>query len=418
MAAAQLQLPPIPPGWNMGHLQAEYNQAMASWNPNVVNTRTDRDAVRRVVTANACRCGTATCAKCKSPMRTLIASVLRWYLTLGLHNHTLQRDSRFTRIFHVYQAVRAMGVACIRHRLLSISQDTPQRNRIARILAEFDLVCAISDLFLQVTSNPLPPTGISYAGLFKIAYFQYRTNDFSHAAIHPSHLASLLNWTRVQLSAEPMNALWLQGFRRYRYETLLVHVMFMLGEIFFRSSVDTLFFAGHDQVIEAVLLLLWSMTRQVFINAYQAHIGIHQMIQRAQHFADEVLNLLRLLRLHRDANATRPNIVVPINWPCNYIYQTVNQFQTLPGLMHTCPVAFRQIGRYLADRVDDIFLPHPQLTARRPQKEQMVQVVSAVLNQMPSYSSVRDAVTVLAQLPHQQFSELALTMYFCSAKHD
>ena len=118
MAAAQL--PRMPQGWCLVNLQAEFDRAMATWPNNVQFGQTDMLAVRRVVSANACGCASSYCAQCNYLIQDFVSRVLRWYVTLGQHNLTLQRDSGYKDSLQVYQTLSAITIACIRHRFLCL----------------------------------------------------------------------------------------------------------------------------------------------------------------------------------------------------------------------------------------------------------------------------------------------------------
>ena len=197
----------------------------------------------------------------------------------------------------------------------------------------------------------------------------------------------------------------------------------MLGEMF---STQSPFSGEQDEIMDAVLRLVWKISERVFLTAFEArtHRPIDISWQEFDSFSIEVETLMRLLRIHRDVNATRQNSFLLDNWPCENIVYTCYLFNTLRcrinGLMHSfmVPVVLVLAVSNLAVRVADIFSEHPKLTARGQQKTQMVQVISAQLANFQSEQTVLDAIRAYISVPGHRFTYDALRSYFCNALNE
>ena len=408
--------PVLPPhNMNLANLAGEVNYAMLTWNPALAASQTDREAVRRISVVNAC-----ACANCQTPLPMLIYQVLQWYISVGPHNFTLTRDSGDNDLLHVAEVLEAIRRICRRNWLRRLNQQYPNRNLVSDLRGDGELVRGISRLFSTICDAPLPPDGICFSAALEIAVFAIDKTYCMVGALQPAVLFRLLQWISVCIRNEPMDAEWYMSFRNSRFHILVGQGNRLLGVILYGLAARAAHRIGYDPFVDEVVSLACGITERLFLQTFFANFPVNQpfFLGLMRLFLIPVLTLFRLLRMHRDVNANRPNTLLSIKWPCQNIQQAKSILTAMRAAMQPHPPGIQALAQELVNEVIDIFMSVPVLTARNNASQQMLDVVSNRLVQMPAHTSVSDAIDELEQANLLQFPVQNVRNYFKTCEND
>ena len=320
------------------HLQQSYQICLNPWNlhkqwsahpvPILLNRRNrDNEAIRRIVYLNGCGCNgqvKAECAVCARNPVPYLGQILDWYVNMDADNDTLTRRSDDIDLEHPTTLLCSMRDVMFHHYMLM-----PAFGIVNEYATERCMRDTINYFFnaLRRTQHTQP---VCYAALFRIASFAFR-NLAQNEGVDSRFLSILVDWIREELGSENLDQIWHADFMANRYNMLIRYARTMLGDMLYTKATGVACRKGYGDVVTAVLQMAVSMMDNVFsifpVRAEVQYQFLNMQLYNAKatKFSDDVVSLVRLLRIYQDVSRNLPIPNLHAGWPCEMVDLIVMQ---------------------------------------------------------------------------------------------
>ena len=413
---------PVPPnGWKMKRLASSTADGLRHFNTLMPRTAADIRAVRRAAMLNGCGCGKRRCEQCTCLGAEWISQVLLWYVTIGGHNDALSMHAQLDQIEHTSEVLRAIRRICWVRAHWQTVGGIEFRSNQAQARADIVIQRSLSLVIDKIKSN-LPALNVCHAATLLLATCTFRWFQFP-LLLGSGSLFDLLVWIAGQLFDENLSQQWLNPFLKGRYQILLQITREMLGELFSVLPGQMLHDNQYGRVVDVVFGMIIRMAHNVFVRFTQWNLlrdpdDAKKYIDQAARIKDEVILIVRLLRLHRDMNTWLPNVTIPWHWPCEHVNVFFMNLISMETSIPQSPLGqLKQVATDMVEFSIDLFVLFPRLPeSDRTYTHQWVAIeVKARLARMAPHGSVDSAICAVASLMMPAFNQALAAYYFRTA---